>query len=99
MRWIGAPAPSLRLIVAGLPILRNLASSLTSRRPSRREKAAGAAAGSDPRGPAFQAQPYSPAGRTPMAIPQDALETLAPAPYAEVRKTLRDGDIVLCQGR
>ncbi len=33
-----------------------------------------------------------------MSIPQDALETFPPAPYEEVRKTLRDGDIVLCQG-
>jgi hypothetical protein len=34
-----------------------------------------------------------------MSIPEDVLETLPPAPYAELRKTLRDGDIVLCQGR
>lgn len=34
-----------------------------------------------------------------MSIPNDALETFAPIPYEEFRKTVRDGDIVLCQGR
>jgi hypothetical protein len=33
-----------------------------------------------------------------VSIQDDVLETLPPVPYAELRKTLRDGDIVLCQG-
>lgn len=34
-----------------------------------------------------------------MSIPNDVLETLSPTTYARLRDTLRDGDIVLCQGR
>lgn len=34
-----------------------------------------------------------------MAIPDDVLQTFPPRPYEEVRKLVRDGDIVLCQGR
>ena len=34
-----------------------------------------------------------------MAIPDDALETFPPLPYAEVHKLVCDGDILLCQGR
>lgn len=34
-----------------------------------------------------------------MSIPDDALETNAPVPYAELQDRVRDGDIVLCQGR
>jgi hypothetical protein len=34
-----------------------------------------------------------------MSIPSDALEILPPMPYAKLRESLRDGDIVLCQGR
>ncbi len=34
-----------------------------------------------------------------MSISADVLETTAPTAYAQLRATLRDGDIVLCQGR
>ena len=34
-----------------------------------------------------------------MAIPDNVLETMKPEPYAQLRAALRDGDIVLCQGR
>jgi hypothetical protein len=34
-----------------------------------------------------------------MTIQSDVLETLPPIPYAQLRDSLRDGDIVLCQGR
>ncbi len=34
-----------------------------------------------------------------MAIPDDVLKTFPPLPYVEVRKLVRDGDIMLCQGR
>jgi hypothetical protein len=34
-----------------------------------------------------------------MAIPDDVLETFKPKPYAQVRKLVRDGDLLLCQGR
>ncbi len=34
-----------------------------------------------------------------MTIPDDALETFAPQPYAEVRKLVKDGDLFLCQGK
>jgi hypothetical protein len=34
-----------------------------------------------------------------MGVPRNVLEITAPSPYAEVRERLRDGDIVLCQGR
>jgi hypothetical protein len=34
-----------------------------------------------------------------MAIPSNVLETMKPEPYAQLRASLRDGDIVLCQGR
>ena len=33
-----------------------------------------------------------------MSIPSNVLETAKPKSYVQVRKTLRDGDIVLCQG-
>jgi hypothetical protein len=36
---------------------------------------------------------------TQVSIPNNVLETVPPVSYAELRKTLRDGDIVLCQGR
>jgi hypothetical protein len=35
----------------------------------------------------------------PMTIPNNALQSTTPTPYAKLRETLRDGDIVLCQGR
>ena len=34
-----------------------------------------------------------------MTIQDNVLETMAPVPYAQLRDSLRDGDIVLCQGR
>ncbi len=34
-----------------------------------------------------------------MAIPSDALQRFAPQSYPEVRALVRDGDILLCQGR
>jgi hypothetical protein len=34
-----------------------------------------------------------------MSIPRDALEAMPPVPYAKLRDSLRDGDVVLCQGR
>src|SRR5262249_52336011 len=34
-----------------------------------------------------------------MAVPADVLETLKPVAYKQLRDSLRDGDIVLCQGR
>lgn len=34
-----------------------------------------------------------------MTIPEDVLETFKPQPYAEVRKLVKDGDLLLCQGR
>ena len=34
-----------------------------------------------------------------MSIPANVLETTKPTPYAKLRASLRDGDIVLCQGR
>ena len=34
-----------------------------------------------------------------MSIPRDVLETLPPISYPALRDSLRDGDIVLCQGR
>ena len=34
-----------------------------------------------------------------MAIPDTVLKTFPPRPYAEVRALVRDGDILLCQGR
>ena len=34
-----------------------------------------------------------------MAISDDVLETFPPQPYDEVRKLVRDGDILLCQGK
>jgi hypothetical protein len=34
-----------------------------------------------------------------MAIPSDALQRFAPQPYPAVRALVRDGDILLCQGR
>ena len=34
-----------------------------------------------------------------MSIPNDVLEAMPPVPFAKLRETLRDGDIVLCQGR
>ena len=33
-----------------------------------------------------------------MSVAEHAIETLHPQPYAEVRKQVRDGDILLCQG-
>jgi hypothetical protein len=34
-----------------------------------------------------------------MTIQANVLETMTPVPYAQLRDSLRDGDIVLCQGR
>ena len=34
-----------------------------------------------------------------MSIPSNILDITPPTPYARLRETLRDGDIVLCQGR
>ncbi len=34
-----------------------------------------------------------------MSIQSDVLEAMPPVPYAQLRASLRDGDIVLCQGR
>ncbi len=34
-----------------------------------------------------------------MSIPADVLEATPPIPFVELRERLRDGDIVLCQGR
>jgi hypothetical protein len=34
-----------------------------------------------------------------MTIPDDALETFKPKPYAQVRKLVQDGDLFLCQGK
>ncbi|MBV9510415.1 MAG: hypothetical protein JO303_09060, partial [Caulobacteraceae bacterium] len=34
-----------------------------------------------------------------MGIPSNVLEIMPPSPYSQVRERLRDGDIVLCQGR
>ena len=33
-----------------------------------------------------------------MAVPDDALETMAPRPYAEIRDEVRTGDLILCSG-
>jgi hypothetical protein len=33
-----------------------------------------------------------------MSIPDDILEAMTPVPYAQLRDSLRDGDVVLCQG-
>ena len=33
-----------------------------------------------------------------MAVPNDALESLKPQPYAQVRALVQDGDLFLCQG-
>ena len=41
-----------------------------------------------------------PAGRRRrMSIPNNVLEAMPPTPYARLREMLRDGDIVLCQGK
>lgn len=34
-----------------------------------------------------------------MTIPDDALETYRPKPFAQVRKLVQDGDLFLCQGK
>ena len=34
-----------------------------------------------------------------MTVPDDVLDTFKPKPYAQVRKLVQDGDLLLCQGR